>query len=499
MLVARTIRKRFGPVTALDGVDFSAAAGEVHALLGENGAGKSTLVKCLAGVHRPDAGGMMLGGGPFEPTSPSRAERMGVATVFQEVGLIAHLTVGENICLGREPTHRWAPGVISRARTNERARAAMARLGVDIDPAREMSSCSMAQRQLVAIGRALDVSARVLILDEPTSSLDKGEVVALMHILRRLRSQGMAIVFVTHFLGQVYDIADRVTVLRDGVVAGAAPIAEMPRERLVSLMIGREVTLASSSPPSRGSGDAPVLVEARGLSRPGALEHVDLTIRRGEAMGLAGLLGSGRSETARALAGVDPATSGEIRVDGARVRLDTPRRAIRLGIAFAPEDRRSEGLFPGMSVRENITIAMRARGASKSDADAAARDLIRRLRIKAPDPEAPVSTLSGGNQQKVILARWLAARPRLLVLDEPTRGIDIGAKAEILAEIARLREHGLSVLFISSELSEVLGACDRVTVLRDRRTVDVLEGDQRREDAVLAAIAASHAPEAAHA
>jgi galactofuranose transport system ATP-binding protein len=497
LLRIRRLSKRFGPVRALESVDLELRPGEILALLGENGAGKSTLIKCLTGVHRPDSGTMTLGDRAVAPQSPREAEALGISTVYQEVNLIPHLTVAENICLGREPVSflgrvRW--GLVRR-----RAHAALARVGISLDVDRELSSCSVAVRQLVAIARALDVRSRVLILDEPTSSLDRQEVGALFDVLRRLRSQGLAIVFVTHFLDQVYAISDRIAVLRDGRLIGVHGAKDLSRERLVSLMVGREFTAIPSR--ERGAaaadkGNVPLL-NARGLSRRGSLAHVDVSVRAGEVVGLVGLLGSGRTETARAIFGADATESGQIRWKGAPTMIGSPRDAIRLGIGMTPEDRKTDGVVPGLSVRENIALVLQARrGLARpltvEETRRVAADFVRRLGIRTPDLETPVANLSGGNQQKVLLARWMAAEPELLILDEPTRGIDIAAKADILSQVRALKARGVAVVFISSEFEEVLRIADRATVLRDRRSVATLSGDDLTEGAVVQAISQPH-------
>lgn len=500
LLCTRGLSKRFGPVQALEGVAFSLRAGEIRALMGENGAGKSTLIKCMTGVYAPDAGDVLYGGRAARVSSPREAEALGVSTVYQEINLIPHMTVAENICLGREPRRRWLGGCIRWGRVRVQARAALARLGVEVDPSRELASCSIAVQQLVAIARALDVHARVLILDEPTSSLDRGEVARLFGVMRLLKSQGLGIVFVTHFLDQVYAVADSVTVLRDGRLVGTHPIGEAPRRTLVGMMVGREFeeilasTTASGNNPNDGDGGATAVVEAAGLKRRGMIESVTLRVNPGETVGLAGLLGSGRTETAKLLFGAVRKDSGVLRIGGREVRLRSPRSAIALGVALTPEDRRSEGIVPHLSVRENIELAVRARrglraSLSGDEGRRLAEGYVAALRIKTPSIETPVGQLSGGNQQKVLLARWLATEPRLLMLDEPTRGIDVAAKAEILRSIDELRSRGMSILFISSELDEVVRVCTRVVVLRDRRSVGELAGEDLTEARILGTIA----------
>lgn len=509
LLVARGIRKRFPGVLALDGVDLTICAGEIHALMGENGAGKSTLIKALTGVHPRDAGTVHLAGVAINPRSPQQAEAVGLSTVYQEVNLIPRLTVAENICLGREPTFC---GAIRWRAVRERARQALRQVGLDIDVDQELGRCSLAIQQMVAIARALDVSAKVLILDEPTSSLDQSEVVALFSVLRRLRDQGMGIVLVTHFLDQVYVVCDRITVLRDGKLVGNWDITLLPRRALVSAMLGRDwqppelVPTPGGAVAGKAGGEASqahagaVFLETKALTRTGAISPFDLTIRRGEVVGLAGLLGSGRSEIARLLFGADQADGGSLCLQGVPVAITSPRTAIRHGMAFITENRKTEGIIPNLSVRENLILALQGRlgpwrPLSRTAQERLANEFITALGIKTPSAEQAIRNLSGGNQQKVLIARWLCMKPQLLLLDEPTRGIDVGAKAEIELVIARLRADGLAILFISSELDEVVRTCARVLVLRDHSPVGELAGASLSEHAILEAIA--HEPHVA--
>ncbi len=498
MLAARGLVKQFGPVRALAGVDFTLLPGQIHVLMGENGAGKSTLIKCLSGVHVPDGGTIQLLGRRVAPASPRHAESLGISTVFQEVNLIPHMSVAENITLGRETLTPWLRR-IDRAAARRRAQAALARLGVTQDVGAELASCSIAHQQLVAIARALDVSAKVLILDEPTSSLDLEEVRQLFTVLRRLRDQGMGIVFITHFLDQVYEVADRITVLRDGALVGEYDPAALSRVGLVSLMIGREFVPSAGGtrtgePAAPSTRAAPLLTTSR-LGRRGSVRGLTLSIAPGEAVGLAGLLGSGRTETLRLLFGADRATEGQVHVDGAAAVLNSPRAAIRQGLAMTPEDRKTLGIIPSLSVRENILLALQTRRGifrriGAREASALVADFIRALGIKTPSPNTPVSSLSGGNQQKVLLARWLATQPRLLMLDEPTRGIDVGAKAEIEKLVDSLRREGMAVLLVGSDLEEIVRICERVVVLRDREQVAELSGQGCDVGSIMGAIAA---------
>jgi galactofuranose transport system ATP-binding protein len=502
VLSAHAITKEFPGVRALDGVDFRLLPGEVHALLGENGAGKSTLIKVLTGVYGVEAGEIRLGGAPVHFASPEQAQRAGVSTVYQEVNLMPNLSVAENIFLGRQPGSgariRWS-------RIRARAYELLARLRLDIDVTRPLGGYSLAVQQLVAIARAIDISAQVLILDEPTSSLDQDEVSRLFEVLRQLKQEGLAILFVTHFLGQVYEIADRITVLRNGKLVGEYPTAELPEVELVRKMIGTELAVLErvDEQTRRGLGTAerqePVLI-AHELGRTRSIAPFDLTVRRGEVVGLAGLLGSGRTEVARLLFGADRADHGSVELAGEPVTLRTPRDAADHGIAFCPENRRAEGLVPELTVRENIVLALQAsRGWSRPLSRRRQEELVRRyvelLRITPADPDVPAGTLSGGNQQKLLLARWLITEPRLLILDEPTRGIDIGAKAEIQRLVVSLSEGGMAVLFISAELEEVLRLSHRIAVLRDRKLVGELTNDDRVDvDLVLQTIASGGGP-----
>jgi len=521
LLQISSLSKRYGRLVALDAVSLEVACGSIHALMGENGAGKSTLIKCLTGAVRRDSGEFLLEGRSCDPASPRDAESVGISTVFQEVNLIPHMSIAENITLGREP---FRMGLIDRKGAKRRAVEAIARLGLSIDVTREVGSSSIAVQQLVAIARALDVRAKLLILDEPTSSLDRAETAQLFEILRRLKGEGLGVLFVTHFLEQVYAVSDQITVLRDGKHVTTRATKQFPRLELVAAMLGRAIGARSATAQvdpachgaSHATGSSPVtpqskvtsstpsqtpspvtfreLLSVRSVSHSGSIEHADLSITPGQAVGLAGLLGSGRTELAKVIFGVDPADAGTMMLDGASYSPRSPRDAIARGVALTPESRKTEGIVPNLSVRENIVLALQARrgvwrSLSARRRQEIASELIAKLGIKAASADVSISSLSGGNQQKALLARWLATDPKLLILDEPTRGIDVGAKQEIERLIASLIDRGMGVLFISSELPEVVRTCSRVYVLRDRRTVAELSGDSLTEECVMEAIA----------
>ncbi|RYG27084.1 sugar ABC transporter ATP-binding protein [bacterium] len=488
LLELRGIGKRFLGVAALEDVDFDLRAGEIHALMGENGAGKSTLIKTLTGVHPPDAGTIRLNGQDVRPTSPDDAVRLGISTVYQEVNLVPNLTVMENLLLSREPKGLFG---IRWKEMRQRAEAAIGRIGLKVDVGQPLGTLSIALQQMVAIARALDVSAKVLVLDEPTSSLDAGEVEALFTVMRRLREEGLGIVFVTHFLDQVYAVSDRITVLRNGRKVGTWNAAELSRLDLVSQMIGRDASALERSEtitdvPAEGT---PILT-TNDLGRKGSVSGVSLDLKPGETLGLAGLLGSGRTETVRLLFGIDAPDAGDLILDGKKLSRLKPRAAIRRGIGYLSEDRKREGIFPELSVRENILVLYQAtrgwhRRVPLAEQKAMAKDLAERLKVQPPDVERPIQFLSGGNQQKALLARWLAVEPRILLLDEPTRGIDVGAKFEIMTLVETLRKAGRSFVFVSSELPELVRSCTKVLVLRDRRAVRTLAAGEISEAAIV--------------
>ncbi len=476
-----TISIAFPGVKALDEVSLRLMPGEVHALMGENGAGKSTLIKALTGVYKIDSGSILIDGVQRSFSGPGDSQSAGISTVYQEVNLCDNLSIGENVMLGHEV--RGLFGINWKA-THRRAARTLARLGLGhLDPTRPLSSLSIALQQLVAISRAMVTDCKVLILDEPTSSLDAAEVEALFAVIRQLRDEGVAILFVSHFLDQVFAISDRMTVLRNGTWVGEYRTADLSRAKLISLMIGRELETLAELGSGReqreaGADDVPVL-KASGLRRRGALESADIEVRRGEVVGIAGLLGSGRTELARLLYGADRCDGGEIQIDGRPTVLSSPVAGLQHKIAYSTENRRDEGVVGDLSVRDNLILAVQAkrgwmRPLSRAEKDEIVEHYMTVLGVRPADPNRPIKNLSGGNQQKVLLGRWLATKPELLILDEPTRGIDIGAKAEIQEYVTALAQDGVSIVFISSELEEVVRLSDRIVVLKDRRKVGEL-------------------------
>lgn len=491
LLELRGVSKSFPGVHALAAVDFTLRTGEVHALLGENGAGKSTLIKVLTGIHRRDAGAIRLDGADIDARDAAEAQRLGIGTVYQEVNLLPNLTVAENLYLGRQPTRF---GLVDRRRMARDAGALLATYDLDIDVGAALGDYSVAVQQIVAIARAVDLSARVLILDEPTASLDRHEVDTLFAMVRQLRQRGLGIVFVTHFLDQVYEIADRITVLRNGKLVGERLTKDLPRLDLVRMMLGKELAEAETlrRPPS--SDAQPPKVKFRGYGKRRLIAPFDLDIRPGEVIGIAGLLGSGRTETAKLIFGIEAADCGTVQIDGAPGTLKAPRDAIAAGFGFCPEDRKSEGIVGALSVRENIILALQARRGwlkplARAEQVAIAEHFVHLLDIRTSDIEKPIQFLSGGNQQKALLARWLATAPSVLILDEPTRGIDVGAHAEIIRLIQDLCAKGMALVVISSELDEIVAYSDRVIVLADRRHVGMLEGGEVTVANIMASIA----------
>ena len=492
VLTMRGICKQFPGTKALNNVDFTLRKGEIHALMGENGAGKSTLIKVLTGVYEKDAGSIRIEGvtGEAKIHSPQDAQNAGISTVYQEITLCPNLTVAENMFIGRTKGAfiNW------RAR-NKRTTEILESLNIPARAKQELSRCSLAVQQMVAIARAVDMKCKVLILDEPTSSLDEKEVEMLFGLMRDLRDKGVAIVFVTHFLEQVYAVSDRITVLRNGELVGEWPVAELPQVQLVARMMGKDLndmeSLEQVGQKSVGSDE--VVYEAENLSSTES-RPFDFSIRRGEVNGFTGLLGSGRSESVRAIFGADRVTGGRVRVKGKNVQITKPHDAMKNGIGYLAEDRKRDGIIADLSVRENIIMALQVMKGffhpmKRQEMEAFADEYIKALQIKTASQDTPIGSLSGGNQQKVILARWLLTHPDYLILDEPTRGIDVGTKLEIQRLVLKLAEEGMSVTFISSEIEEMLRTCSRLIVMRDRNIVGELTGDQLTQGQVMQTIA----------
>ncbi|CUH81962.1 sugar ABC transporter ATP-binding protein [Tropicibacter naphthalenivorans] len=493
VLHARGISKFFPGTIALDDVDLRLMPGEVHALLGENGAGKSTLIKCLTGAYRRDAGTLMLDGQDVAPGSTADSQLLGIGTVYQEVNLLPNLTVAENLYLGRQPMRR---GFIARRRMNAQARDVLAGYGLDIDPAEPLTAYSVAIQQVVAIARAVEMSGKVLILDEPTASLDRDEVQLLFGVIRQVKARGLAVVFITHFLDQVFEISDRATVLRNGRVVGECLLRDVTQRDVVTMMLGRQLEAQVKTRDTGRPGKT--LLDIKGLGKRGMIAPFSLTIREGEVVGLAGLLGSGRTETANLIFGAVPADHGQVLLRGREIGLRNPRDAVAHRFALCPEDRKIDGIVGDLSVRDNIILALQARQGwmrpiPRAKIEEIAQSYVRALDIRLASLDMPIRLLSGGNQQKALLARWLATNPDFLILDEPTRGIDVGAHAEIIALIEQLRADGMALLVASSELEELVAYSTRVIVLRDREQVSELTGDQITPDNIINAIATEDA------
>jgi len=496
----QNIQKNFAGVTALDSASLSVAAGEVHALIGQNGAGKSTLIKVLTGAYRRDGGSISFAGQPVEFASPLAAQRGGIATIYQEVNLVPLRTVAENIFLGREPK-KW--GLIQWPAMNAEAARLLTELGIQLDVKEPLGSFSTAIQQMVALARAVSINARLVIMDEPTSSLNEREVETLFGVIRGLKARGVSVIFVSHRLDELYAVCDRITVMRDGRTVYAGNMQGITRLQLVEQMLGREIRNAGAQTgfvKHKGVPGAKPLLGVGGVMRGTRLQGASVEVGEGEVVGLAGLLGSGRSELARVIFGADQPDAGELRFGGQPVQFRSPSDAIKAGLGFCSEDRKAEGIVPELSVRENLTLALLPRLSKAGVVDTRRQAeiverFIAQLGIKTSDPDQPIRELSGGNQQKVLLARWLAMNPRLLILDEPTRGIDVGAKAEIQRLIGELAGEGLGVLMISSELEELIEGCQHVTVLHDGRTVANLAGDEIGEAQLLHAMAQGLEPE----
>jgi simple sugar transport system ATP-binding protein len=487
---------RFPGVHALDNVDFALHRGEIHSLMGENGAGKSTLIKVLTGVYKKGRGIILLDGEEIDPKSPLEARQYGINSVYQEINLCDNLSVAENIYAGRQQTRF---GKINWKIIKAGAEEALKRLNIAIDVTRLLGSYSVAIKQMIAIARAVNMNSKVLILDEPTSSLDRPEVEQLFATVRKLRDEGLSVIFISHFLDQVYELCDRVTVLRNGKLIGKYELASLPKLELVSYMVGKDFSsLEKRDKIRKDKANNEVFVEVKNLGKRRVVDPFNLVIRKGETLGLAGLLGSGRTEAAGLLFGIDEADSGELLIEHRKHSFKQPGDAIKEFIAFCPEDRKKYGIISELSVRENIILVMQVKNGiakfiSRQKQEEIAAQYIEKLNIVTPSPEMPVGNLSGGNQQKVILARWLVTKPELLILDEPTRGIDVHAKAEIMNLAMKLCDEGMSLVFISSELEEVIRCSDRIAVMRDRKKIAELSREDMSEEKILKTIASAEA------
>ncbi len=493
VLTMRGIYKEFPGVKALQNVDFTLRKGEIHALMGENGAGKSTLVKCLTGVYEKDSGEIRIDGekGDVSIRSPQDAQNLGISTVYQEITLCPNLTVAENIFIGRG-NYKF----INWKAQEKRADEILQKLNIPAKAAQQLGTCSLAVQQMVAIARAVDMECKVLILDEPTSSLDETEVELLFGLMRDLKSQGVGIIFITHFLDQVYEVCDRITVLRNGELIGEYEIKDMPQVELVSAMLGKAIDDISRLREERGRypGKVEVVYEAEGLSSIEGVKPFDFLINKGEVNGFTGLLGSGRSESVRAIFAADHVTGGTVKMNGEEVKITKPKDAMEKGIGYLPEDRKGDGIIQDLSVRDNLILAQQVLKGfwhpfKKAEAEKIADEYIKLLQVKTASQETPIKSLSGGNQQKVILARWLLTHPKFLILDEPTRGIDVGTKTEIQKQVLKLSKEGVSVTFISSEIQEMLNVCSRLIVMKDRKLVGELKDEQLTQDCIMKTIA----------
>jgi ribose transport system ATP-binding protein len=483
LLEMRGITKRFPGVTALDGVDFELEKGEVHVILGENGAGKSTLIKMLSGAYHPDEGEILLDGQRVEISSAAVAQSKGISTIYQEFNLVPQLTVAENIFLGRQP-RRF--GIVDRSRMRDEAQELLERIKVRVDPDAPVSTLGVAQRQMVEITKALSLDARILIMDEPTASLSGQEVERLFEIVRGLKEEEVGVIFISHHLEEVTEIGDRVTVLRDGKMVGQVPATTDHRE-LVRMMVGRSI---ENQFPRRRTGVGEVLLEVKELAREGVLHDISFQVRAGEVVGIAGIVGAGRTELARAIFGADPLDSGEVWVEGRRIERFDPREAKHSGVGFITEDRQGQGIVPPLSVAENLALASLGRYTTaglvnRKEQRSLARKMIEELDIRTPSLEQEIRYLSGGNQQKVVIGKWLLADSKVLILDEPTRGIDVGAKVEIYELINELTEEGAGILMISSDLPEVLGMSDRILVMAGGRITGELSREEASQEKVM--------------
>lgn len=485
-LEMRTITKTYPGVRALDGVDFSVRPGEVHALVGENGAGKSTLMKILAGAQPKDSGEIFIDGRPAQIDSPQSAMALGISIIYQEFNLVKYMSAAENIFLGREPKGRL-PGFVDFGRMYKDAQEVIDQLGVPLSVRTPVSRLSIAQQQMVEIAKATSRKSQIIAMDEPSATLTEHELDSLFSLIRQLKEQGVSIIYISHRLEEIFEIADRVTVLRDGNLVGTVDVTDTNREEIIKMMVGRE--LKDKIPKKEVPIGEPALT-VTGLNRAGVLHDISFAVRQGEILGLAGLVGAGRSEVARAIFGANPIDSGEIRLNGNRVEIRSPRDAINLGIGLVTEDRKTLGLIMGMALRENVSMAnlgvlSRLGFINRGKERAAASRYVTDLMIKTPSVEQQVQNLSGGNQQKVVLAKWLFTQSKVLIFDEPTRGIDVGAKTEIYNLMNRLAENGAAIIMISSELPEVLGMSDRILVMHEGRVAGELSREEATQEAIM--------------
>jgi ribose transport system ATP-binding protein len=486
LLQMRGITKRYPGVTALDNVDFEVMPGEVHALVGENGAGKSTLMKILAGADVKDSGQILIGGEEVHITTPQEAMRLGISIIYQEFNLVPYMNAAENIFLGREPMSK-VPGIVDFRRMYAEAERVISELGVRLDVRVPVNQLSVAQQQMVEIAKATSRSARIIAMDEPSATLTEHELENLFSLIRRLRADGVSIIYISHRLDEIFRIADRVTVLRDGKFIATKPVSETSREEIIRMMVGREL---KDTIPKKEVAHGDVVLEVKGLNRSGVIHDISFAVRRGEILGIAGLVGAGRTEVARAIFGADPIDSGEILLEGKPVTIRSPKDAIRLGIGLMTEDRKALGLILGMAVRENVTLAnldplSRLGFVSRRKEQEVTNRFVEDLMIKTPSIEQAVQNLSGGTQQKVVLAKWLFTQSKVLIFDEPTRGIDVGAKTEIYQLMNRLAEQGVGIIMISSELPEILGMSDRILVMHDGRIVGELSREEATQEKIM--------------
>ena len=497
VLSMRGISKTFPGVKALSNVDFTLCKGEIHALMGENGAGKSTLVKVLTGVYTMDSGEIRIEGidNAVSIRSPQDAQNLGISTVYQEITLCPNLTVAENMFIGRGKYH-----FINWRAQEKRADEILQKLKIPVKAAQQLGTCSIAVQQMVAIARAVDMECKVLILDEPTSSLDEREVELLFSLMRDLKSRGVGIIFITHFLDQVYEVCDKITVLRNGELVGEYEIKDLPKVDLISAMLGKDLEDISKLKAQKKvyEGDKEAVYEAYDLSSAEGVKPFNFRTMKGEVNGFTGLLGSGRSESVRAIFAADRVTGGTVKIGGKEVKINKPLDAMKNGIGYLPEDRKGDGIIQDLSVRENIILALQVlkgffKPFSKAEAEMFADEYIKLLQIKTASKDTPIKALSGGNQQKVILARWLLTNPQYLILDEPTRGIDVGTKVEIQKQVLKLAEKGVGLTFISSEIQEMLNVCSRLVVMRDRNIVGELRDDELSQDKIMRTIAGGSA------